>query len=38
MGADDDGALSYAIAVDKRHQTIIIRYGKGLFELRGITA
>ena len=28
MGAEDDGALSYAIASDDRHRTIIIRYGK----------
>ena len=28
MGADDDGALSYAIASDDRYQTIVIRFGK----------
>lgn len=28
MGADDDGALSYAIAADQRHNTIVIRFGK----------
>lgn len=28
MGAEDDGLLSYAVAVDRRNQTVIIRYGK----------
>lgn len=28
MGADDDGALVYAVAVDRRHRTIVIRFGK----------
>lgn len=28
MGAEDDGQLSYAIANDDRHRTIIIRFGK----------
>jgi hypothetical protein len=28
MGAEDDGALSYAITTDTRHGTIILRFGK----------
>lgn len=28
MGAEDDGALSYAIATDDRHRTIVIRFPK----------
>lgn len=28
MGHEDDGALSYAIATDDRHRTIVIRFGK----------
>lgn len=28
MGADDDGALSYAITNDDRHGVIVIRFGK----------
>lgn len=28
MGAKDDGALSYALATDMRHRTIIMRFGK----------
>ena len=28
MGAEDDGDLSYAIATDDRHGTIVIRFGK----------
>jgi hypothetical protein len=28
MGADDDGSLSYAVAADKAHGTVIIRFGK----------
>lgn len=28
MGHEDDGALSYAIANDDRHGTIVIRFGK----------
>jgi len=28
MGAEDDGHLSYAMANDDRHQTIVIRFGK----------
>jgi hypothetical protein len=28
IGADDDGALSYAITNDDRHRTIIIRFPK----------
>ncbi len=28
MGHEDDGALSYAIAADPRHSTIVIRFGK----------
>lgn len=30
MGAEDDGALSYAIAADPRHGTIVIRFGKAV--------
>lgn len=28
MGHEDDGILSYAVAADPRHQTIVIRFGK----------
>lgn len=28
MGADDDGDLTYAIAADKRHKTVVIRFAK----------
>lgn len=28
MGAEDDGTLSYAIAADRLHNTVIIRFGK----------
>lgn len=28
MGAEDDGQLSYAMANDDKHQTIVIRFGK----------
>ena len=28
MGAEDDGALSYAVATDTRRSTIVIRFGK----------
>lgn len=28
MGAADDGALSFAIAADAKHQTVIVRFGK----------
>jgi hypothetical protein len=28
MGAEDDGALSYAVAADKAHGTVVIRFGK----------
>lgn len=28
MGAEDDGELSYAVTTDKRHRTIVIRFGK----------
>ncbi len=28
MGAEDDGELSYALATDDKHRTIIIRFGK----------
>jgi hypothetical protein len=28
MGAEDDGALSYAMATDTRHGTIVVRFGK----------
>lgn len=28
MGHEDDGSLSYAIAADPRHGTIVIRFGK----------
>ncbi len=28
MGAEDDGVLSYALANDDRHKTIILRFGK----------
>jgi hypothetical protein len=28
MGADDDGSLTYAIATDDRHRTIVIRFPK----------
>jgi hypothetical protein len=28
MGAEDDGSLSYAIAADKIHGVVIIRFGK----------
>ena len=28
MGHEDDGALSFAIAADRRHNTIVIRFGK----------
>ncbi len=28
MGAEDDGLLSYAVAVDRRNQTVVIRFGK----------
>lgn len=28
MGAEDDGALAYAIATDDRHRTIVIRFPK----------
>jgi hypothetical protein len=28
MGADDDGELAYAIAVDARHQVIRVEFGK----------
>lgn len=30
MGAEDDGALSYAMASDNRRSTIIIRFGKSV--------
>jgi hypothetical protein len=28
MGADDDGALSYAVAADKKNGTVVINFGK----------
>ena len=28
MGAEDDGLLSYAVAVDRRNQTVVLRFGK----------
>lgn len=28
MGADDDGAIAIAIAVDPKHRTIVLRYAK----------
>lgn len=28
MGAEDDGALSFAVAADKRHGTVVIHFGK----------
>ena len=28
MGADDEGALSYAVAADREHGTVVIRFGK----------
>lgn len=28
MGAEDDGALSYAMATDSRHGVIVMRFGK----------
>lgn len=28
IGAEDDGDLAFAIATDKEHQTIVIRFGK----------
>lgn len=28
MGAEDDGELSYALANDDRHRTIVMRFGK----------
>lgn len=28
MGAEDDGTLSYSVAADPVHQTVIIRFGK----------
>lgn len=30
MGHEDDGALSYAVAADRVHNTIIIRFGKAV--------
>jgi hypothetical protein len=28
MGATDDGALSYAVAADPAHGTVVVRFGK----------
>ena len=30
MGADDDGALSFAVAADPQTKTVIIRFGKAV--------
>jgi hypothetical protein len=30
MGGDDDGALSYAVAADLQHNTVVIRFGKAV--------